>query len=1372
EQVWLATLQGLFRFNLQTGQFTGYFAHQSTDPNSLSSDRTFSLFEDEAGLIWVGTENAGLNLLDPRQSQFAHYQYDPDNPNSFGTARVTSMAGDGAGGLWLGTDDILNHFDLATGQTDHYFPATSTSLDPFGITAMARDKAGKIWFGLGRQLYRFNPEDDQFASYDLPGEAVGSPNPVTSIYQDETGLLWLGRQRQGFFLFDPNAETFQSPPDDITLGNVQVIYGDADGTLWLANPGTLSRFDPHNERFDSYQAPYAPVNAFYQDQSSNLWIGANDGLYRFEPATANFTRYTDRDGLPSSNVLAILADKSGNLWLSTAQGLARFDPQSETFNTYDVDDGLAGNEFIFGSAWQTANGRMYFGGEHGLTAFYPDQIQEDPYQPPVVLTAVRLFNKPLAIGEDSPLLQAINFTDHLTFNHNQDNISFEFAALSYAASYKNRYRYKLDGLEDEWIEVGSDHRFATYTHLPAGDYIFRAQGTNDSGLWSEQEATLNITILPPWWGTWWFRGGSLILLVGLAVVGIRWRTSTLRQRSRALEAEVAERTRELAARTEHLQESEKRFRQLTDLLPGAVVEMDAGLNITYVNKSGIEMFGYSEEDIKAGLLNGMELVHPDEREKAARRIASHFEGKYVPPTEYRFQKKDRTEIPVLFNAAPILRGGVISGFRASITDISKLKDAEKALRESEQQLLFITDSIPAYVAYVGADDLCYRFVSSKFVEAYKLPREQIIGQHIKNIIGESNYQFALKYIDIVRSGRGTSYENVFEIAKGKRWIEVNYVPTFDNRGEVEGIAVLSFDITERKRAEEALRESQEQFALFMDMLPHGVFIKEEDSTVTYVNQFLKDLFDAEHWLGKDAHAAFPDHPELAEAMMADDRSALAQGQTRVEEAMPDKDGNELVFVTTKFRIPRTNKPPLLGGIGLNITDRVKAERELAAALETARRLKDEAEAANRAKSIFLANMSHELRTPLNAILGYSQLMARDPNLTFTQQKYLETIARGGEHLLGLINNVLTMSKIEAGRTILQENAFDLHRQLRGLQEMFQMRADDQDITLLLDVAPDVPRYVYADESKLRQVLMNLLSNAVKFTKEGGITLRVKCQEDGAIIERDDAPDTASPIHLCFEVEDTGVGIAPDEMEMLFAPFIQTTSGQQMQEGTGLGLPISRQFVNLMGGELDMNSIVDQGTTFRVQIPVAVATADAVEAVDWQPQRRVTGIEPGQAAPDGGAFRLLVVEDRATNREVLIELLKPFGFDLRLAVNGAQGVEMWEAWQPHLVWMDMRLPVMDGYEATRQIKARAKTMGRTAIVVALTASAFEEDRATILAAGCDDFVRKPFRERDIFNVLHRHLGVRFIYEEITPAPEAAASVPPEDLRAKAACGVGG
>jgi len=812
-----------------------------------------------------------------------------------------------------------------------------------------------------------------------------------------------------------------------------------------------------------------------------------------------------------------------------------------------------------------------------------------------------------------------------------------------------------------------------------------------------------------------------------------------------------------------LKESEKRFREMAELLPGAAIEMDAEFALTYVNKSGLELTGYSEEDIEVGL-NAIDLLHADDRERAMRRMANALDGESALPAEYRLLKKDGTELPVLLKVAPIQQDGEITGFRASITDIRNVKEVERALRESEEQLRVLTDSAPAYVAYVGVHDLRYRFVSRRFEEAYERPRDQIVGQHIRDIIGESNYQFALKYIERVRAGQSASYENVFETALGKRWIEVNYVPTFDDQGEVEGIAVLSFDVTERKQAEEALRESQEQFALFMDMLPHGIFIKEEDSTVIYVNQYMRDQFNAQTWLGKDAHGAFPDYPDLAEAMMADDRAALAQGYTKVEEAMPNKDGVEHVFVTTKFRIERTDKPPLMGGIGLDITERVKAERELATALETARRLQDEAEVANRAKSAFLANMSHELRTPLNAILGYMQLMARDAQITSRQREYLETITRSGEYLLALINNVLAMSKIEVGRTILQENGFDLHSQLRGLHEMFRMRANKRGITLQLDVADNVPRFVYADEGKLRQVLMNLLSNAVKFTKDGSITLRVGCQKPETSGEHDTPSDSTERLLLYFEVEDTGVGIAPEEVEDVFDPFVQSSSGQQLQEGTGLGLSISREFLDLMGGKIGVESRVGQGTTFRVHLPVTLADANGIEALELLAQHRIARIEPGQTAPDGGPFRLLIVEDNVTNRDLLVELLTPFGFDLRAAANGAEGVEVWDEWQPHLVWMDMKMPVMDGYEATRQIKTRAESTEHPAIIIAMTASVFEEERAAILAAGCDDFVRKPFHEYEICRMLHRHLGVRFRYETASAAPEVMPNVALSDLRA--------
>ena len=390
----------------------------------------------------------------------------------------------------------------------------------------------------------------------------------------------------------------------------------------------------------------------------------------------------------------------------------------------------------------------------------------------------------------------------------------------------------------------------------------------------------------------------------------------------------------------------------------------------------------------------------------------------------------------------------------------------------------------------------------------------------------------------------------------------------------------------------------------------------------------------------------------------------------------------------------------------------------------------EAETANRAKSEFLANMSHELRTPLNAILGFAQLMERDQMLNSQQHNSLATINRSGEHLLALINDVLEMSKIEAGRTVLNPEPFNLHHLLQILKDMFQLRASAKEILLEFDIDPNLPHFVIGDRGKLRQVLINLLGNAIKFTQNGGVTLGVRVKS---------WHKTYPGEKLCtlyFEVEDTGKGISPEELDKIFDPFVQTASGAQARGGTGLGLAISRQFIRLMGGDICTSSTLGKGSTFYFEIKLALAKRSKK---DKPRKQQVISLAPSQPS-----YRILVVDDRQENRDLLAELLSKVAFDVRTANNGIEAIEQWQEWRPHLIWMDMRMPLMDGYEATKKIKARSQE--HATVIIALTASAFEEQRAGILAAGCDDLVHKPFQQEVIFETMMKYLRVKYIYKE--------------------------
>ncbi len=593
---------------------------------------------------------------------------------------------------------------------------------------------------------------------------------------------------------------------------------------------------------------------------------------------------------------------------------------------------------------------------------------------------------------------------------------------------------------------------------------------------------------------------------------------------------------------------------------------------------------------------------------------------------------------------------------------------------------------------------------------------------------------------VFKAARGIEdiYELTYIRQDGSRFPAVVSVTALrDALGGIIGYLLIGTDNTARKQVEaermlldQRVRDQQFYTRSLIESNIDALITTDPRGIITDVNKQMEALTGCtrDELIGAPFKDYFTD-PDRAEAGIL-----LVLGESKVtdyELTARARDGKETVvsYNASTFH-DRDRKLQGVFAAARDVTERKRYEQSL--------------QQANRAKSVFLANMSHEIRTPMNAILGFSQLMLRDQDLTTRQCQYLETINRSGEHLLALINDVLEMSKIEAGRTTLNPSTFDLPVLLKDLELMFRARTDEKKISFSVEMIGEVPQFIVTDINKLRQVFINLLGNAVKFTEQGSIGLRVRVDQEGA-----------SAAFLRVEIEDTGPGISPEEQDRLFRHFEQTKTGQQAGTGTGLGLAISREFVRLMGGDITLSSQVGRGSVFIVHLPLLEGDAQEVQAKNKT--RHVLGLHPGRTT-----CRVLIVDDQEDNRQLLAQLLTPIGFETRLATNGTEAVREFEQWRPHLILMDFRMPVMDGHEAIRQIRAMAG--GTDAKIIAVTASAMEENRQELLEIGADDFISKPFREVELFQKIHAHLGVEYVYAEelAAAAPHEAAELTPDCL----------
>ena len=978
---WYRTPKGLSIFDKQSETFTTYHSNPK-DPYSLNfEDTILTIAKDRAGSIWI-QGIAGLNRYNPFALRFRAYSTNPFNEKSLSSNFVVPMYVDKQGRLWIGTFDAgLNRYDPATDSFIHYRhdPNDPMSIRHDFVTHMFEDSFGRFWIATrGGTLSLFDPETGKCLKHYThdPNDPKSIPahDSLRAIIEDRNapGVLWTGGFiSSGLIRFDTQSETFTlyqvdpTKPSSLHSSDIYGLYQDQDGIIWISTNGAgMERFDPATETFTHY--PYNPndptgigsnqVWDIHEFTPDTLWVPTvGGGLNLFNKKTGQWTRLNKSNGFPVNTIVTMRQDRSGNIWMGTDEGLLKYQIATGKTRLYVKGDGLQANVFVDQAAAVMPDGEMWFGGSQGVCRFYPDAVKDNPYVPPVMLTALKQSGELMNLPAAPERLQELR----LDWRHNF--FEFEFAALNYVLPEKNRYKYKLEGLDQDWYDAGAK-RYARYAGLPDGEYLLRILGSNNDGVWNDTGASLKVVVMPPYWRTWWFY--ALCTLAGAGVIGFVYRTQM------KIQTEAA-------------------------------------------------------------------LHHAADREKEA------------------------------------------------------------------------------------------------------------------------------------------------------------------------------------------------------------------------------------------------------------------------------------------------------------------AEREKIAA----QREREAANAANTAKSEFLSNMSHELRTPLNGILGYAQILIRDKTLTAVQKDGLNIIQQSGSHLLTLINDILDLAKVEAGRLDLVPGNVHFRSFLDGIAGIIRMRAEQKNLLFELQTPTPLPDGVVADEKRLRQVLLNLLGNAVKFTKQGKVLLRVS-----ALRSRQQEAQHVDLIR--FEVIDTGVGMTPESVGKLFKPFEQVGDAQSRAEGTGLGLAISRRLVQLMGGDIEIKSELGHGTTFWFEIELPGAAVELRE-VQQRREQEVTGYA-------GARRKILIADDKLSNRLVMVHLLDPLGFEIELAEDGQQLVDKAQTFRPDAILTDLIMPNLTGFDAAQQIRQMPDV--RNTVIIAVSASVFEMDKEKSKIAGCDDFLSKPVVASQLFDMLGTHLRLEWTYAEREAASESpsAAETPAAEI----------